>query len=185
MSGLVPWSRGPQYPSALSSALVPYRQNNDLFPAPTPPNSLRDWWKEIRNEGLTEPPSHVQSAVIGLRQNAEGAAIGALLAFIDTDLGGLDIGGRIPLDWVGAALFYALSIQGSGKPDSLSLDYRAMGQSCTSVAMYRTVHQWRESKKGIPQNIPQLTGDPVLAAGAAEKWSKDRNSKKWDNKSAF
>jgi hypothetical protein len=94
--------------------------------------------------------------------------VGALLALVDTDLGGLDLGGRIPLDWVGAALFYALSIQDAGKQDSLSLDYRAMGQSCTSIAMYRTIHKWRESKKSIPQNSSQLTGDPVLAAAKSK-----------------
>lgn len=125
----------------------------------------------MRGEVQPEPPGPVQSAVVGLRLNAESAAIGALLAIIDSDLGGLDLGGRIPLDWAGAAVFYALSIQGSAKPDSLSLDYRAMGQACTSVAMYRTVHNWRESKKGIPRNTPQVTGDPVLAAGASKKWS--------------
>jgi hypothetical protein len=120
----------------------------------------------------TEQAGPVQSAVVGLRQNAESAAIGALLAFIDTDLGGLDLGGRIPLDWAGAALFYILSIQGTGNPDSLSSDYRAMGQSCTSVAMFRTVQKWRESKKGIPQNTPKLTGDPVLSANSRLNASK-------------
>ena len=117
-------------------------------------------------EQSIEPASPVRSAVVGLRQNAEGAAIGALLAFIDSDLGGLDLGGRIPIDWVGAALFYALSIQGSNKQDSLSMDYRAMGQSCTSIAMYRMVHKWREAKKVIPQNTTsKMNGDPVVIAG--------------------
>jgi len=170
MSGLVPWARGQAafaQPSSFATlAKQQYPSESNLSVPINPPSSFRDWWRELHGASVAiEPPSPVQSAVIGLRQNAEGAAIGALLAFIDTDLGGLDLGGRIPLDWAGAALFYALSIQGAGKPDSLSLDYRAMGQSCTSVAMYRTVRKWRESKKGIPRNTPQLTGDPVLAAG--------------------
>jgi len=166
MSGLVPWARGQVSYSQAPSYATLARQQDNLPALPTPPSSFRDWWRELHGSSVAiEPPSQVQSAVIGLRQNAEGAAIGALLALIDTDLGGLDLGGRIPLDWAGAALFYALSVQGSGKPDSLSLDYRAMGQSCTSVAMYRTVHKWRESKKGIPRNMPQLTGDPILTAG--------------------
>lgn len=172
MSGIAPWLHGQsgytQYPNV---ALAPYQSNSNLPTAPTAPGSLRDWWRELRGEVRPELPGPVQSAVVGLRQNAESAAIGALLAIIDSDLGGLDLGGRIPLDWAGAAVFYALSIQGSDKPDSLSSDYRAMGQACTSVAMYRTVHNWRESKKGIPRNIPQVTGDPVLAAGASKKWS--------------
>ena len=166
MSGLVPWAkREVSYPSPFAS-LVPYRQDDNV-PTTVPPPSLRDWWKEMREQSI-EPASPVRSAVVGLRQNAEGAAIGALLAFIDSDLGGLDLGGRIPIDWVGAALFYALSIQGSNKQDSLSMDYRAMGQSCTSIAMYRMVHKWREAKKVIPQNTAQLTGDPVILAGKSK-----------------
>jgi hypothetical protein len=167
MSGLVPWARGPQSVFAQSpSMLTPYRQPEFTPPSPTAPGSLRDWWRELNGVAVQEsPPTAVESAVIGLRQNAEGAAIGALLALIDTDLGGLDLGGRIPLDWAGAALFYGLSIHDTTKGSGLSLDYRAMGQSCTTVAMYRTVHRWREAKKGIPRNNPQLTGDPVLAAG--------------------
>ena len=160
MSGLVPW--------APSASMVRYSQASAIAPeVPTTPSSFRDWWKEIR-AAQDEKPSHVESAVVGLRQNAEGAAIGALLAFIDTDLGGLDLGGKLPVDWAGAALFYFLSIQGAGKTNGLAMDYRAMGQSCTSVAMYRTVHQWREAKKGIPRNTPQLTGDPVILAGKSK-----------------
>lgn len=134
------------------------------MPAPT---SLIDWWRQF--QGVTPTVNTpVQSAVMGLRHNAEAGAMGALLALIDTDLGGLDLGGRIPLDWVGAALFYILSLQGTDKADSLSSDYRAMGQSCTTVAMYRMVHRWRELKKGIPRNMPQLSGDPVVEAGKAQ-----------------
>lgn len=163
MSGLVPWTRGNiGYAQPQSFALAPYGQSN--LPVPTAPNSLREWWRELR-EIPPESSTTLQSAVIGLRQNAEGAALGALLAVVDTDLGGLDLGGRIPMDWAAAALFYVLSIQDANRQDSLSLDYRAMGQSCTTVAMYRMVHKWRESKKSIPQNTPQLDGDPVLRAG--------------------
>jgi hypothetical protein len=162
MNGLVPYARA----NAFSNALVPYQQSqvSNLAIPQNKASSLRDWWREIQGGQAVEPSTPVQSAVVGLRQNAEGAAIGALLAFIDTDLGGLDLGGRIPIDWAGAALFYALSIHGSDKPEGLALDYRAMGQSCSSIAMYRTVHKWREAKKGIPQNKPQLVGDPILKA---------------------
>jgi hypothetical protein len=168
MSGLVPWARGQGvYPTQASTYALTRPQEVGLT-APTVP-SFRDWWRELRETTIVaDPPSPVQSAIVGLRQNAEAGVVGALLALIDTDLGGLDLGGRIPIDWVGAALFYALSIQDAGKHDSLSLDYRAMGQSCTSVATYRMVHKWRESKKGIPQNTPQMSGDPVLAAGKSK-----------------
>jgi len=89
--------------------------------------------------------------VTGLRQNAEGAAVAALLAFIDTDLGGLDLAGRIPLDWVAALGLYALSIRDAKKPDGFAIDLRAMGQSATAVATYRMVHKWREGAKALKQ----------------------------------
>jgi len=155
---------------SLTQAIVPYAPNIQTqsaistLPAPA---SLRDWWQQL--QGVIPPTnSPVQSAVMGLRHNAEAGAIGALLALIDTDLGGLDLGGRIPVDWVGAVLFYILSLQGADRPDSLSSDYRAMGQSCTAVAMYRMTHHWREAKKSIPRNIPQLTGDPITEAGKGQ-----------------
>ncbi len=161
MSGLVPYARGYTYPTF--SGLATYRPDPIPAPSPTAPQSLKDWWRELR--GPEPQGTAVESAVIGLRHNAEGAAIGALLALIDTDLGGLDLAGRIPLDWVGAAAFYALSVRDSNNPQGLSSDFRAMGQSCTTVAMYRTIHKWRESSKGMPRNIIDTTGDPVLAAG--------------------
>src|SRR6266511_1035151 len=102
MSGIVPWGRQ----SPTFAPLVPYRQEVGIAvpqPSPTAPNSWREWWRELKGE-TEQHPTAIQSAVVGLRQNAEGAAIGALLAFVDTDLGGLDLGGRIPLDWAGAAL---------------------------------------------------------------------------------
>jgi hypothetical protein len=161
MSGLVPYARPYTYPSFAS--LVPFRQESISPPSPTAPPSLKQWFRELR--GAEQPSGVVESAVVGLRQNAEGAAIGALLAIIDTDLGGLDLAGKIPIDWVAAAAFYALSIQDASKPDGLSSDFRAMGQSCTTIAMYRMVHKWREASKGMPRNIIDTTGDPVLAAG--------------------
>jgi len=129
--------------------------------APTQP-SLRDWWRELQ-ESNSPKTTRVESAVMGLRHNGESAAMGAILAFIDTDLGGLDLGGRVPLDWVGAALFYALSVRDGGKEDGIASDFRAMGQSCTTIAMYRMVQKWRCAQKAIPRN--KASKDPVLAAG--------------------
>jgi hypothetical protein len=156
MSGLVPWAGGGAYlPSPVSTVSV----------TPVPQSGLREWWKELQKE-VTPQESRMQSAVVGIRHNGESAAMGAVLAFIDTDLGGLDLGGRIPLDWVGAALFYALSIRDTGKEDGISSDFRALGQSCTTVAMFRMVQRWRAGQKAIPRN--KITPkDPVLAAGKA------------------
>lgn len=148
MSGLVPWAGGGAYLPSLVSTV----------PATPVQPSLREWWKELQKE-VTPQESRMQSAVVGIRHNGESAAMGAILAFIDTDLGGLDLGGRIPLDWVGAALFYALSIRDTG----IASDFRALGQSCTTVAMFRMVQRWRAGQKAIPRN--KTSKDPVLAAG--------------------
>ena len=86
MSGLVPWARGHGALAQSPSSLVPYQQGGNLAPAPIVAPSLREWWRELRGEVSVEPPSPVQSAVIGLRQNAEGVAavplIGRVRPFI-------------------------------------------------------------------------------------------------------
>lgn len=162
MSGLVPYGRAYTYPTF--GSLVPYRQDSINPPSPTAPQSLKQWFRELR--GPEPQGGVVESAVVGLRHNAEGAAIGALLAFIDTDMGGLDLGGKVPIDWVAAAAFYALSIQDAGNPNGLASDFRALGQSCTTIAMYRMIHKWRDASKDMPRNkVVETTGDPVLAAG--------------------
>jgi hypothetical protein len=172
---IVPFARG--YAGTYGptfAPLAPYRPQEVSPPTPQASvGSLRDWWREMRGEPVPKPPSRTESAVVGLRHNGESAVMGALLAIIDTDLGGLDFAGRVPLDWVGSAAFFALSVKDADKPDGLASDYRALGQACTSVAMYRMIHKWREAAKdakiplsavqGIPQN--KLSGDPVLDAG--------------------
>lgn len=153
MSSIVPWAGGMYAP--------PFSSNTPAPPVAPQPSTLRDWWKELQQESRQE--TRVQSAVVGLRHNGESAAMGAILAFIDTDLGGLDLGGRVPLDWLGAAVFYALSVRDTGKEDGISSDFRALGQSCTTVAMYRMVQKWRTAQKSIPRN--KTPKDPVLTAG--------------------
>ncbi len=153
MSGIVPWVSGGAYAPSFTSTV----------PAPSAPQpTLRDWWKEMKESKIPQT-TKVESAVMGLRHNGESAAIGAILAFIDTDLGGLDLGGRIPLDWAGAALFYILSIRDTGNEDGIASDFRAMGQSCTTVAMYRMIQRWRSGQQTIPRN--KSSKDPVLTAG--------------------
>jgi hypothetical protein len=157
----MPWGKGfsgyAQYPQP-SLALAPYQVNPQL----EAPNSFKDLWKKLNESQIA--PTPVQNAVVGLRHNAESGIVGALLALIDTDLGGLDLGGKVPIDLLGAAVFYVLSVQDSENPNGLSSDYRAVSQSCSTVAAFRAVHRWREASKGIPQNTPQLSGDPVIAA---------------------
>lgn len=156
MSGIVPWAGRATYAPSFAPS-VP------TAPVSAQP-SLRDWWRELQAQEEKSPPTtRVESAVMGLRHHGESAVMGALLALVDTDLGGLDLGGRVPLDWVGAALFYILSIR--DKEEGIASDLRAMGQSCTTVAMYRMVQKWRCAQKSIPQN--KTSKDPVFNAGKA------------------
>lgn len=149
----MPWVGGGTYLPSFVSNSAPVQSTQ-----PT----LRDWWKELQ-ESNTPKTTKVESAVIGLRHNGESAAVGALLAFIDTDLGGLDLGGKVPLDWLAAALFYVLSIRDTGKEEGIASDFRAIGQSCTTIATYRMVQKWRAGQKVIPQN--NSSKDPILNAG--------------------
>jgi hypothetical protein len=138
---------------------------------PEPPKpSLWDWYRQL-NAPPPEVPSPVQSAVTGLRHNAEGMAIGALLGFLDAECGGLDIRGKYPVDGIAAGILYALSIRDASKPDGFASDLRALSQSCSTVMLYRKTKAWRESKKAIPQEqtgkaIPKNI-DPIVAAGMA------------------
>lgn len=128
------------------------------------PVGMWDWYRSLnlQNDPASTP---MASAVTGLRHNAEGAIVGALLAFVDTDLGGLDLGGKYPLDWISAAAFYGMSIRDSGRADGLASDYRAISQSCTTVAAFRTMHRWREARKGLPEGATEKeSGDPIAAA---------------------
>lgn len=169
MNSIVPWARAGV--SAYSPTFAPIHLSRPEVnpPSPTAPSGLKEWWREMQAEQRRETQGPVQSAIVGLRHNLEGAGMGALLALVDTDLGGLDLGGRVPMDWVGAAFFYALSIKNAGDQSGLSSDFGALGQSCTTVAMYRMVHRWREAAKNMPRNIP-TSGDPVLKAGASAEF---------------
>lgn len=108
------------------------------------PPTLWQWYQQLKTTDTQAGP--LESAVTGLRLNAESAAISALLGFIEGQFGSLDIG-RYPADAIAAALLYALSVYESGKPNGYSADLRALGQSCTSVYLYRTTKRWREAAK--------------------------------------
>jgi hypothetical protein len=120
-----------------------------------------------RSMQSAESPSPVQSAVTGLRFNAEGAAVGAILGFIQGEFGSLDVKG-VPIDGIAAFLLYLLSVRETGKPDGFASDLRALSQSCTTVLAYRKVQAWRESTHEVQTSIPRNKNvDPILAAGKA------------------
>lgn len=128
---------------------------------PTEPDkkpSLWDWYRQLQEP---QQPSPMESAVTGLRHNAEGAAVGAVLGFIDGEFG-LDIQGKYPIDGALAFFLYLWSVRDANKADGFAGDLRALSQSCTTVFTFRKTKEWREGAKvkSIPRNI-----DPILAAG--------------------
>jgi len=149
-------------------SLGPYRLNipgNTSAPtAPEPSTTnLWDWYKSLETPA---PPSAMHSAVTGLRHNAEGAAVGAILGFIDGEFGTLDIQGRYPIDGIAALLAYLMSVRDAGKPEGYAADLRAISQSCLTTYAYRKVKDWRAAAKDLPSSVDIPSNvDPILAAG--------------------
>lgn len=109
----------------------------------------------------------MQSAMTGLRHNAEGAAIGALLGFIEAKLGSLDIRGKYPVDGIMAVVLYLLSIRDAG--NGLTSDIRAVSQSLTTITFYRKVKEAvsapkPESKDNMPGHKSAKGKDSILEA---------------------
>ncbi len=127
-------------------------------PEPEKRPSLWDWYRQLQEPSA---PSPMESAVTGLRHNAEGAAVGAVLGFIDGEFG-LDIQDKYPIDGALAFFLYLWSVRDAGKADGFAGDLRALSQSCTTVFTFRKTKAWREGVKG--KSIPRNT-DPILAAG--------------------
>ena len=136
---------------------------------PVKPTGLWDWYKSLREPN---PPSPLESAVTGLRHNAEGAAVGAILGFVDGEFGGLDLGGIYPIDAITAAILYFASIRDAGKAEGFAGDLRAISQSCITTFAFRKTKEWRENQKAIvksestdiPRNKPRSV-DRIVQAG--------------------
>jgi hypothetical protein len=136
---------------------------------PAKPSGLWDWYKSLKEP---QPPSPLESAVAGLRHNAEGAAVGAILGFVDGEFGGLDLGGVYPVDAIAAALLYFASVRDAGKAEGFAGDLRAISQSCLTTFAYRKTKQWRENQKAIaksdiPGNNRLKSVDRIVQAGKA------------------
>lgn len=152
-----------------SRMLAPVAQSTVVAGQPERKSGLYEFYRSILP---AEPPATpVRSAMTGLRANAEGGAIGALLALVDTDFGGLDFQGRYPIDGIAAVVLYALSIRDADKPDGLAVDFRNASAACTTVALYRNVKAWRENAKAAKASPTAVHGarneDPLIAAARA------------------
>jgi hypothetical protein len=166
-----------EHPYARSLALVsqPVSQPLTSYPVSRPAGtSVWQTYRELIAPSPTPVQTPMQSAVTGLRHNAEGAVVGAVLGYLEGKLGTLDIGGKYPVDGIAAFLLYLLSIRDAGKPDGFASDVRAVSQSLTTIAFYRKVKEAAspstvEDKDNMPRHKgPVSTSkDPILAA--AEK----------------
>lgn len=156
----------PGYHTSIPRPVIPW---NNTPPQPAEPKpSMWEWYKSLQGP---QQPTPMESAVTGLRQNAEGIAVGAILGFIKGEFGTLDIQSRYPIDGIAAFLLYLASIRDAGKPDGFASDLRALSQSCSTIFAYRKVEAWRESSKvsntlGVTANIPRNI-DPIRAAAEA------------------
>lgn len=139
---------------------------NTTPPPPAEPKpSMWEWYKSLQGP---QQPTPMESAVTGLRHNAEGLAVGAVLGFVKGEFGTLDIQGRFPVDGIAAFLLYLMSIRDAGKPDGFASDLRALSQSCSTIFAFRKAEEWREASKGLnpSSNIPRNI-DPIKAAAEA------------------
>lgn len=147
-------------PYARSLALITQPSSLAMQPThtavvPAKPSVWQAYRELIAPTQPAQSESRMQSAMTGLRHNAEGAAIGALLGFIEAKLGSLDLGGKYPVDGIAAFLLYALSIRDAGSPNGLSSDIRAVSQSLTTVAFYRKVKEAASAPKpDVKDNMP-------------------------------
>jgi hypothetical protein len=146
--------------------------NRMTAPEQPKPSGLWDWYKSLQEPSKT--PSPLESAVAGLRHNAEGAAVGAILGFVDAEFGGLDLAGQYPVDGIAAVALYLLSIRDAGKSEGFAGDLRAISQSCTTTLLYRKTKEWRENQKDLAKSgnvdIPRNklhSADRIVQAGKA------------------
>lgn len=153
--------------------IVPYHAQADLAPAaspPTRPTSTWDWYRQIRALESQPPETPMQSAVTGLRHNAESGVVGAALGLISGKFG-LDVKGKYPIDAALAALCYMVSVGKAGDALGIASDIREIGQTCTAVWSFRTMEQWAKKSttlESIPGNTLSNTSgfsDPIMEAG--------------------
>jgi hypothetical protein len=110
-------------------------------------SALWDWYQQIKGPTLVTPPTPVQSAMTTVRRYGVGGITSAILAFIESDLGGLDVRGKYPIDGIAALALAALSVRDGASPDGLGGDFCAAGQTCESIYLYRKITEWRTSSK--------------------------------------
>lgn len=162
--------------STVTVGITPYQHTWPSAPAPnvlpqpsqvvvSPPNSLWDFYRKLKEPDPIQSPT--QSAIGGLRNNAEGALVGAVLGFIHGEFGSLDIAGKYPADGIGAALLYAMSVKDAGKPGGFSSDLSTMSSQCSAIFLYRKIREMRERTKSGGSKTTPTSGheDNITKAG--------------------
>lgn len=163
-----------EHPYARSLALVSQPSVPlSTYSTVTPKPSVWQTYRDLLVPSTAPTPTPIQSAIVGLRHNAEGAAIGALLGYLEGKLGSLDVRGKYPVDGIAAFLLYLLSIRDAGKPDGFASDVRAISQSLTTIAFYRKVKEATSAPEtdskdnNMSGHKAPANKDPILVA--AEK----------------
>jgi hypothetical protein len=163
-NGMIPYNHQNTTPEFYRQHVSPIV--NGQQPAPQRASSWLDVYRTMKEPEVASP---TVSAVTGLRHNAEGGAVGAILGFIQGEFGTLDIRGKYPVDGIAALLLYAMSVRDAGKPDGFASDLRALSQSCTTILTYRKTREWREKSKVSSKDTPILARstsvDPITEAG--------------------
>lgn len=164
-SGMIPYGGANTTPEFYRAHVAP------LVHAPPPQApSLWDVYRKLKEPEVSTP---TQVAVKGLRHSGESAIVGALLGFAHGEFGTLDLQGKYPIDGIAAVLLYAMSVRDAGKPESLSSDFAAASQACTTTLLYRKTREWREKSKNetaASRNEPPIAArssspDPIAEAG--------------------
>jgi len=141
------------------------------------PSVVRHWLEKARRSvglGGSTISHGVKHAVTATQKYGEGAAVGALLGFLNAELAnGLDIhvqGRAIPLDLSIAAAGLVLPVLPFGightiRSHELTGDVQNIGAAAITIATYRYVDKLMRAKRGSVAGEFAGEADPIAAAG--------------------
>ena len=138
------------------------------------PSVVRHWLEKARRSvGLGgHTLSHgIKHGVTSVQKYGEGAAVGALLGFLNAELAtGLDFQGKYPIDLAIAAAALVLPVLPLGvghtiRTHELTGDVQNIGAAAMSIATFRYVDKLMRAKRGSVAGEFAGEVDPIAAAG--------------------
>ena len=110
---------------------------------------------------------------MAFRGQLKTLTVGAILGFLDTELGSLDHGvGKLKIPIDGAASLAALvgAFAFASAPDGIASDFLNVSNAASAVFAFRSAKKWREDHKSGRAGGATHHGDdgvdPILAAAA-------------------